>query len=262
MTTLNLTGRHALVCGASSGIGRATALALASRGARVTALARSLDKLKSLVEELRTAGGEGSGYLVADLDDRGGLERVIREHLAAEGQIKILVNNSGGPKGGPILHATEAEFEVAFGRHVLASHLLVRLVLPGMAEAGFGRIVNVISTSVREPIAGLGVSNTIRGAMASWAKTVSKELPPGVTINNVLPGYTATERLTSLKESTAQRTGRKPAEVEAEWLASIPEGRLAQPEEIAAAIAFLASPAASYVRGVSLAVDGGRLQSI
>ncbi|HEX9792669.1 MAG TPA: SDR family oxidoreductase, partial [Planctomycetota bacterium] len=145
---------------------------------------------------------------------------------------------------------------------VLASHRLVRLLVPGMLEAGYGRIVNVISTSVREPIAGLGVSNTIRGAMAAWAKTLAKELPPGVTINNVLPGFTDTERLASLGASVAARQGTSAAAVRENWLASIPERRLADPAETAAAIAWLCSPEAGYVRGVSLPVDGGRLNSI
>lgn len=145
---------------------------------------------------------------------------------------------------------------------MLAPHLLVGLLLPGMRAAGYGRILNVLSTSVREPIPNLGVSNTIRGAVASWAKTLSMELPPGVTINNVLPGYTDTERLGELGAAISARTGKSGEQVRADWVATIPEGRLAEPEELGAVLAFLASPEASYIRGVSLPVDGGRLKSI
>jgi 3-oxoacyl-[acyl-carrier protein] reductase len=174
----------------------------------------------------------------------------------------VLVNNTGGPPAGPLLDADDEAFTRAFGRHVLASHLLVRKLLPGMRAAGYGRIVNVVSISVREPIAGLGVSNTIRGAMASWAKTLAGELPPGVTINNVLPGYTATERLDELAGELHACTGRDEQAIRADWVAAVPEGRLARPAEIAAAIAFLASPAAAMVRGTSLPVDGGRLKGL
>ncbi|MBC8328006.1 MAG: SDR family oxidoreductase [Planctomycetes bacterium] len=239
-----LEGLTALVCGASSGIGRAIALRFLEEGAEVWGLARSADKLAAMGL---------AGAVVCDLD---GLE--LPELPAAQ----ILVNNTGGPPGGPILRAGADEFGRAFRRHVMASHLLVQRLLPGMEVAGYGRILNIISTSVREPIPNLGVSNTIRGAMASWAKSVSKELPPGITINNLLPGFTDTERLASLKKGNAERQGVEEAEVEAAWLASIPEGRLGRPEELAAAAAFLASPEGAYVRGQSLAVDGGRLNSI
>jgi len=256
-----IVGRHALVCGASAGIGRAAALALADLGAHVTGLARSESALRDLVGEIEARGGTGA-LLVADLDDRESLCNSVAALLADAGPVHILVNNSGGPPSGPLLNAREADLLAPFGRHVLASHLLTQLLLPGMAEAGYGRIINVISTSVREPIPGLGVSNTIRGAMASWAKSISRELPPGITINNVLPGFTDTERLTVLGEAVAQRSGTSLDEVRETWLADVPEARLAQPSEIAAAIAFLASPAGAFVRGTSMPVDGGRLRSI
>ena len=258
---MDLRARQALVTGASAGIGRATALALAKRGARVTVLARSHEALETLLPELRQAGAEEAWALAADLDDREGLRKTVDEHLRQRGPVHVLVNNAGGPKPGPILEAQEEDFLAAFARHLLAPHLLVRLVLPGMREAGFGRIVNVISTSVREPIPNLGVSNTTRAAVAGWAKTLSRELPPGVTINNVLPGFTRTGRTEALKKGNAEKTGKTPEEIEAEWIKVIPEGRIAEPSEIAEVIAFLASPAASYVRGQSLAADGGRLQS-
>lgn len=260
--TLSLESRHALVCGASSGIGRAAALAIASLGARVSVLARRRDALEDLLPQLRETGAPEAHAIVADLEDRRGLEREIEIHLAARGPVHVLVNNTGGPPAGEILQADAAAYEQAFGRILLAAQLLVRLVLPGMRGAGFGRIVNILSVSVREPIPNLGVGNTIRGAMAGWSKTLSRELPPGITVNNVLPGYTATERLKELSDAISARTGRSHADIEAEWKREIPEGRLADPGEIAAAVAFLASPAAAYIRGISLAVDGGRMRSI
>ncbi|HCP47921.1 MAG TPA: short-chain dehydrogenase [Deltaproteobacteria bacterium] len=258
----DLTGLHALVCGASSGIGRAVALSLASQGCQVSALARSADKLADLVSDLEAAGKQVARAVVADLDDRDGLDDIVRGHLLDVGPVHILINNTGGPPSGPLLDADDGAFLSAFGRHVLASHRLLKLVLPGMKSAGYGRIINIVSTSVREPIPNLGVSNTIRGAVASWAKSLSGELPPGVTINNVLPGYTDTDRLGSLAESVASRLGSSVETVHEDWLSQIPEGRLARPEEPAALVAFLVSPSGAYIRGQSIAVDGGRLRSI
>jgi 3-oxoacyl-[acyl-carrier protein] reductase len=258
----DLLGHHALVTGASAGIGRAAALALAAKSAAVTVVARSEGKLEELRQVLKAAGAPQVHVLVADLEDRAGLKVQVEEFLAVHGPVDILVNNAGGPPGGPILQATEADFALAFGRLLMAPHLLVQLLLPGMVKAKYGRIINVISTSVREPLPNLGVSNTIRGATASWAKTLSKELPPHVTINNVLPGATATERLEAIEEATAARTGKTVAEVQADMVRLIPEGRVADPRETAALIAFLAGPHAAYLRGQSIAVDGGRMNAI
>ncbi|MFN8011249.1 MAG: SDR family oxidoreductase [Holophagaceae bacterium] len=257
-----LSGRHALVTGASQGIGRAAALALAAQGCTVTVLARSAMKLTHLADELRAAGAPEAHVLAADLEDRGSLRLIVESHLKAHGPLHILVNNAGGPPSGPILEAEEADFLKAFGRLLMAPHLLVKLLLPGMKEAGYGRIINVISTSVREPLPNLGVSNTIRGATAAWAKTLAKELPPGITINNVLPGATATERLEAIELALAEKSGRSVESVKADMVRMIPEGRVADPVETAALIAFLASPEAAYVRGQSIAVDGGRMNAI
>lgn len=238
------------------------ALALAWQGAEVTVLARRAALLDALLPALREAGAPRARALVADLDDRVRLEARLRDHLSEHGAIQVLINNTGGPPVGPLLQADEGAFLSAFSRHVLAAHLLTRLVLPGMIAAGYGRIVNVISLSVREPIPNLGVSNTVRGAMASWAKSLAAELPPGVTVNSVLPGYTDTERLVALSQALAGATGRTVEEVRGGWVSAIPEGRLGRAEEVASAVAFLASPAAGYLRGVSLPVDGGRLRAI
>lgn len=258
----DLKDRHALVTGASAGIGRASALALAARGATVTVLSRNGEKLAALCGDLRREGATEAHALVADLEERDSLQRRVELHLATVGPIHILVNNASGPPAGPILEAAETDFIQAFGRLLMAPHLLVKLLLPGMKASGYGRIVNIISTSVREPLPNLGVSNTIRAATAAWAKTLAKELPPGVTINNVLPGATATERLEAIERATAARTGRSLEEVKADMVRIIPEGRVADPAETAALVAFLASPEAAYLRGQSIAVDGGRMNSL
>ena len=244
---LDLSGKRALVCGGTSGIGKAAVQALQDYGAKVVVLSRS---------------ATGENTISCNLEDLNSLTKLLETEIQTNGDFEILVNNSGGPPSGPLIDAKPSDFEKAFLRHILASQTLVQLILPGMKKANYGRIINVISTSVKEPIAGLGVSNTIRGAMASWSKTLSKELPPSITINNVLPGFTATERLEELKQTLSKQKGISPKEVEKAWLGTVPEGRLADPSELGQVIAFLASPAASFVRGVSLPVDGGRTGSI
>ena len=243
--------RRVLVCGASAGIGRAIALAFAEQGDVVFGLARREDKL----EELRALG---ITPIVADFDFReAAIQRVV-EQLP----FSIVIHNTGGPASGSLLNASCSDLEHGFARHVLSAHSLLRATLPFMSENGFGRFINILSTSVYEPIPNLGVSNTVRAAMGGWAKSISKELPRGVTMNNILPGFTDTERLKSLKFSSAQRKSISQEEVHKDWMSQVPEGRLAHPDEIAHAVLFLASSQASYIRGVSLAVDGGRLRSI
>ena len=251
-----MTHKTALVCGASQGIGAAVATSLAQKGCRILALARSGEKLKTLVQSLPQGAHQA---MVADLADRKALKDQISAYLSNHGTIHILINNCGGPKPGPIAEAAEEVFLDGFQNHVLASSLLSQLVLPGMRSQGYGRIINIISTSVKVPIANLGVSNTIRGAMASWAKTLATEsAPDGITVNNVLPGFTETPRLAALIEKAAARTSQTHAEVAAAWAQSVPARRFAKPEEVAAAVAFLASPSAGYVNGINLPVDGGR----
>ena len=259
---LDLSGRHALVCGASAGIGRAAAHALAALGAKVTVLARRADALQAVVDALPPAAGRRHGLLVADMARREALRADVGA-LAAADPVHILVNNSGGPPGGSALDADEAAYLAAFGQHLLGNQALVQTVIPGMRAAGWGRIVNVVSTSVYEPIPGLGVSNAVRAAVAGWAKTLSRELgPAGITVNNVLPGYTRTARIEQILADRSAASGRPREQVLADMLASVPVGRLARPEETAGAIAFLCSPAAAYITGVSLPVDGGRMHAI
>ncbi len=260
---LNLSGRRALVCGASEGIGRATAHELALLGASVTVLARRAEVLKDVAESLpRTHGDQQHGWITADVADHAGLQAVLLAHLRDQ-PCHILINNSGGPPGGRAIDASAVEYLDAFRHHLLANQLLAQALVPGMRTAGWGRIVNVISTSVKEPIPNLGVSNSIRGAVASWAKTLSRELGgDGITVNNVLPGYTRTRRLEQILADRSAATGQDEAAVARGMLATVPAARFAEAGEIAAAIAFLASPAAGYINGVSLAVDGGRMHSI
>ncbi len=260
---LDLTGRHAVVCGASEGIGRATANELARLGASVTVLARREQALRETVANLRDdAPGQRHGWIAVDASDTDGLRDKLQS-LVYGAPAHILVNNSGGPPGGPLADAGVDALLAVFRQHLLAAHTALQALLPGMRDAGYGRVINVISTSVKEPIPGLGVSNTIRGAVASWAKTLATELGPhGITVNNVLPGFTETGRLSSLIAAKA-KTGHTDDETIARgMLASVPAGRFASPDETAAAIAFLASPAAGYVNGINLPVDGGRTKSL
>jgi 3-oxoacyl-[acyl-carrier protein] reductase len=259
---LNLTGRHALVCGGSEGIGRAAAQELALLGASVTVLARRAEALQQVADALPRTDAQRHGWLAADMADAAALEGKLAG-LVADSPVHILVNNTGGPPGGPAHAAPVDAYLDAFNKHLVAGQTLVQAVLPGMRAARWGRIVNVVSTSVREPIAGLGVSNTVRGAVAGWAKTLSRELAgDGITVNNVLPGYTETGRIDQILRDRAAQQGRSEDEVAAAMRATVPAGRFAKPEETGAVIAFLCSPAAGYVNGVSLAVDGGRMQSI
>ncbi|MEC7151659.1 MAG: SDR family NAD(P)-dependent oxidoreductase [Candidatus Thermoplasmatota archaeon] len=256
-----LAGKRALICGASGGIGASTARMMAKAGASVVVAARSVDKLDALVQELASLGPGPHVAMALDLEDLAAVDAAVEE-LLSDGPVHVLVNNAGGPPGGALIDAEVDEFIAPFQRHLHASHTLVRGLLPGMETAGYGRILQIISTSVKEPIPNIGVSNTLRGAMASWAKTLSRELPPCVTINNVLPGFTATDRLSSLANSIQTRTGKSAEDVHRGWMDQVPIDRLIDPLETAASLTYLALPAAGAIRGVSLAVDGGRLRSI
>ena len=260
---LNLSGRHALICGGSQGIGRAAAIELAQLGADVTVMARSREALQAVVDALpKTHSVQTHGLFATDANETPAFGASI-ETLVRTRPVQILVNNSGGPPGGPAHSAKVEEYTNAFRQHLLANQTALQAVLPGMRAAGFGRVVNVISTSVKEPIDGLGVSNTVRAAVAGWAKTCSRELAPyGITVNNVLPGFTKTQRLTSLIAAKSKSSGKSADAVAQEMLAAVPVGRFADAAELAAVIAFLCTPAAAYVNGVSIAVDGGRTHAL
>lgn len=257
---LNLTGKNALVCGASSGIGEAVAIELAQLGAKVTLLSRSQDKLSNVQKKLHNP--DYHQIAVVDLSDRCSIVDTLTP-LIKKQNIHILINNAGGPKAGPLFEAGVEEFEIAFRTHILASQTLTQLLVPGMKQEKYGRIINIISTSVKAPIPNLGVSNTIRGAMANWSKTMANELGAfNITVNNVLPGFTQTERLEKLKDAASQRLGKTKDEVEKMWKDCIPMGRLAESFEVANAVCFLASPAASYINGINVPVDGGRTPTL
>lgn len=256
---LNLKGKNALVCGSSDGIGKAAAIELAQMGAEVVLLARNAEKLETVKQELASDHGQTHHYLTADFDDPKGLEQTVGDYLDQGNTINILVNNTGGPPAGPAHKAPLEEYVTAFRRHLLCNQLLAQLTLEGMKTSGYGRIVNVISTSVKIPLPNLGVSNTIRGAVGNWSKTLANELGQfGITVNNVLPGATETGRLTSIISNKANKTGQSEEEVSQAMTSQVPMKRFAQPEEVANAIAFLASPAAAYINGINVPVDGGR----
>ncbi|EZH72956.1 short-chain dehydrogenase [Aquimarina atlantica] len=257
---LGLTHKNALVCGSTQGIGKASAIQLAELGANVTLVARNEEKLQHVLTELATDQGQSHTYIVADFQNPENLQQKI----SATGQaFHILVNNTGGPAGGPVFNASLEEFDRAFTQHLKCNHILAQTVVPGMKKEGYGRIINIISTSVKQPLNGLGVSNTIRGAVANWSKTLANELGVfGITVNNVLPGATATERLNEIINNKATKLGKSIEEASDAMKNEVPAKRFAKPQEIAYAIAFLASEAASYINGINLPVDGGRTKSL
>lgn len=260
---LSLKGKTALVCGSTQGIGLATAKELASLGATIILVARNEEQLCKVQEILDSTNGQKHSYLVADFSKPDELKQVINRFVTEGNKAHILVNNTGGPKGGAIKDAATDEFLMAFNQHLICNHILVQALYPGMIAEGYGRIINVISTSVKQPLPNLGVSNTIRGAVANWSKTLANELGGfGITVNNVLPGATNTSRLQSIASVKAQQHNETVDQVFEEMAAETPMKRIAKPEEIAAAIAFLASPAASYINGINVPVDGGRTKSL
>jgi 3-oxoacyl-[acyl-carrier protein] reductase len=256
---LDLTYKTALVCGSTQGLGYASAVELALLGCNVVLMARNEEKLKEKITTLDASKGQQHQYLVADFADvtivKAAVDEFVKNNI-----VHILINNTGGPAGGTALNAEAADFLSAFNNHLINNHNLMQAVVPGMREAGFGRIINIISTSVKSPIAGLGVSNTIRAAVANWAKTLAGELGPfGITVNNVLPGFTKTIRADYVIASKAKAANISEDDVLKQLVAEIPAGRIGEPAEFGAAVAFLASPAAAYINGINLPVDGGRL---
>lgn len=256
---IDLTGKRALVCGSSQGIGRAAAIQLAASGASVVLIARNEESLRKVLRDMPATKKQNHNFIVADFSYPEELQKKLHNFTSENPPVHILINNTGGPKAGEAISADTSEFIQAFSNHLICSQILVQAVVEGMKKEKYGRIINIISTSVKQPIKGLGVSNTIRGAVASWSKTIAGELAQfGITVNNVLPGATKTERLFSLFENKSKSTGKSIEEVEKDWIKEIPAMRFAEPEELAYAITFLASPNAAYINGVSLPVDGGR----
>ncbi len=256
---LNLVGKRALVCGSTQGMGLAIAKELANQGAQVTLFARNESVLNEVIKELP---GQEHDFIVADFIKLDEVAKAVESGLQ-KGDYQLLINNTGGPPPGKLIEADLEDFETTLTRHLHVSHRLSQLLLEGMKRANYGRIVNIISTSVKVPITGLGVSNTVRGAMASWAKTLANELGQyGITVNNVLPGFINTGRITSLITNRSKAQGRSEQEIKDEMVSSIPSGRFGEPEEIADYVAFLCSPSGAYINGTSLRVDGGRTGSI
>lgn len=261
---LSLHGRYALVGGSTQGIGYASAVELAAMGANVSLLARNAETLQQACQQLPNNGNQQHQYIVANFNHAEQLTQVVAQHLSEQSlPYTILVNNTGGPAGGAIAGAQAEQFLAAYEAHLLVSHALTQLLLPSMKAAAWGRIINIISTSVKEPLANLGVSNTTRWAVAAWAKTLAGELGAyGITVNNVLPGFTDTQRLQSIIEQKAQATQQTTAQVSQQMMTEVPLRRFAAPSEVAAAVGFLASPAANYISGINLPVDGGRTRSL
>ena len=260
---LDLQNKRAIVCGSTQGIGKAVAMELAHLGANVTLIARNEQSLKQTKSELADNGSQLHSYLCVDFSNPTQLKELVEQFIQRTGPVNILVNNTGGPPSGPIIQAKTDEFISAFTNHLICNHILVQACVEGMKNTGYGRIVNVISTSVKQALPNLGVSNTIRAAVGNWAKTLANELGKfGITVNNVLPGATSTQRLSSIIENKALKTNVNNEEVKKEMLHEIPMGRFADASEIANAVAFLVSPAAAYINGINLPVDGGRTLSL
>lgn len=256
---IDLTGKSALVCGSTQGIGKAVARELASLGANITLFARNQSGLETTLNELSTSKAQTHDFMIADFFNPADVKAAIENKIKKEFVFHILINNTGGPPPGQILEAENNDFLKGFSSHLINNHQLCKAVVPGMKNAGYGRIINIISTSVKVPIPGLGVSNTIRGAVASWAKTLAGELAQfGITVNNILPGFTDTARLKALFDRNAGKQGISGEQYAAQAKKEIPAKRLADPRETAYAVAFLASPSAGYITGINLPVDGGK----
>jgi len=255
---LSLEGRNAIICGSTQGIGLAIAEELALLGANCILLARNEEAMKAAIKNLDIALRQQHSYLVADFSQPDEVKQVISQYVQQH-PVHILINNTGGPPPGSVLDATPEAFLQAFNQHLVVNQLLAQAVIPSMKQAGYGRIINIISTSIRIPITNLAVSGTVRGAVAMWSKILANEVGQfNITVNNILPGLTKTQRLESLIKNNAQKRGVSTSVIEEEMKQEIPMKRFGEAAELAAMAAFLASPAASYVNGVSIAVDGGK----
>lgn len=260
---LDLKNKRAIVCGSTQGIGLAVAKELAQMGASVTLIARNEQQLKTVKSELSASQNQLHSYLCADFNEPTKLKELVENFIQRSGPVNILVNNTGGPASGPLLNSKPEDFLTTFNQHLICNHMLVQACAEGMKNSGYGRIINIISTSVKAPLPNLGVSNTIRAAVGNWAKTLANELgKSNITVNNVLPGATMTQRLSSIIDAKSARTGESTEKIKKEMIGEIPLGRFAEAAEVAAAVAFLASPSAAYINGINLPVDGGRTPNL
>lgn len=260
---LDLKGKHALVCGSTQGIGKSIAIELSKMGANVTLIARNVQKLRSTLKELHKSKEQKHHFICADFSFPPELKLKVESFLENSGPVHILINNTGGPASGQLSNANVEDLLSAYNNHLICNHLLMKATVEGMKTEKYGRIINIISTSVKIPLDNLGVSNTTRGAVANWSKTLANELGQyGITVNNILPGATKTSRLESIIENKAKQTSTSIDQVEQNMLKSIPAKRFGLPEEVAYAACFLASPAASYINGINIPVDGGRTGSL
>jgi 3-oxoacyl-[acyl-carrier protein] reductase len=259
---LGLVGRVARVTAASKGLGRAIAEELAAEGATVAMCARGEAALKEAADSVASRGNQVLP-IVGDVSRTEDVERIVGDTIARFGRVDILVNNAGGPPSGPFESLTPAQWDEAIRLTLLSAVNLTRLVLLGMKERKWGRIINVTSITVKQPVDGLMLSNSIRAAVTGFARTLANEVASfGITVNNILPGFTRTERVEELARQTAEREGITADEALAKSISQIPMRRLAEPREFAAVAAFLASERASYVTGVSVAVDGGWIRGL
>ena len=253
--------KTALVCGCTQGIGLAIATMLAEAGCTIIGFARNEQSLQEVLSALPSENGQQHRSLIADFSDLQAVQQALE--TLGDTHIDIIINNSGGPPPGTIEQSSVTAFHEAFNRLLMASHIIAQYCLPGMKKRNFGRIINIISTSVRQPLDGLGVSNTIRSATASWSKTLSNEVAPfGITVNSVLPGATKTGRLTGLIERKSKEQQKSTDDIAKAMADEVPMKRLGEPHEIASAAVFLASDHASYITGITLLVDGGRTKAL
>lgn len=258
LVIIDLKGKTALVCGSSQGIGRAIAQEMAASGANIILLARNEERLNSVMANLSSTNGQVHSVYSADFSNTENVLAVANQ-IVAKHAVDILVNNTGGPAAGKAIDANTVEFLQAFNAHLINNHQLVQAVVPGMKTRSFGRIINIISTSVKVPLHNLGVSNTIRGAVGNWSKTLANELASaGITVNNILPGATETERLSTIIQNKSNKMAIEQTVVKDEMLNEIPMRRFGKPEEVAYAAVFLASDKAAYITGTNTVVDGGR----
>jgi 3-oxoacyl-[acyl-carrier protein] reductase len=255
-----LAGKLALVCGASQGMGLASAKLLSEQGLGIIGVARNKNKLE---ESFLQLSPQAKHYcLTVDFSDLNSVRELIEELTRLKLQPEILVNNSGGPRPCTATSASPEAYLKAFTQHLIANSILSQALIPAMRDKNYGRIINIVSIAAKVPSDNLASSNTVRAAVLNWAKTLSNELAPlGITVNNVLPGYTETERLKEVLDARARTQNTEIKNIEEKILSKIPMKRFARAEEIAAAVVFLASPAASYITGISLAVDGGYIPS-